>query len=94
MGSLTSENDLDCENHDDGNKSYVFTFLNTNARSLSPKIHSLIDCIEEMEAAFAVITETWLSDGEGLAEDIEGLELGAGLGMLALNRDRNHRGVS
>ena len=54
----------------------------------------MIDCFEEMDAVFAIVTETWLSDGGGLVEDLENLEAGAGLGMLALNRLRNHRGVS
>ena len=41
-----------------------------------------------------VITETWLSDGESLDADIEGLCLGANLGMLCLNRPTNDRGFS
>ena len=63
-------------------------------RSLSPKITSLVDCFDEMEASFAVVTETWLSDGKGLQEDIEHFEAGAGLGMLTRNRPANYRGVS
>ena len=47
-----------------------------------------------MEAAFGVVTETWLSDGEGLAEDLEDFEAGAGMGMCTRNRKRNHRGIS
>ena len=34
------------------------TMLNTNARSLCPKFHSMIECMEEMDAAFAIMTET------------------------------------
>ena len=53
--------------------------MNTNARSLCPKIHSLIDCFEDLQLTFATITETWLCDGEGLdEEDLSDLALGAG----------------
>ena len=34
------------------------TFLLTNARSLSPKINSLIDYFEESEVTYAMVTET------------------------------------
>ena len=37
--------------------------INTNARSLCPKIDSLIDC---SDTTIAIITETWLADGKSL----------------------------
>lgn len=40
------------------------TVLNANARSLTPKIESLADCMYEIEASIAIVTETWLQDGE------------------------------
>ena len=42
----------------------------------------------------AVITETWLSDGDPLLWDIDDLEYGAGLGLLYKNRLVNSRGFS
>ena len=39
-----------------GENKTKITFLNTNARSLCPKIESLIDCFGELEAAFGVVT--------------------------------------
>ena len=71
-----------------------FIIINTNARSLCPKIDSLVDCFDELGAHVGVITETWIADGEGLEEDLEGLELGAGLGMICRNRPINSRGFS
>ena len=65
--------------------------MNTNARSLCPKIDSLLDCIEEMEATVAVVTETWLSDGQHLEDDKQDLLLGAGVSMICRNRNRNER---
>ena len=67
----------------------MFTIINTNAPSLCPKINSLIDCIEEMEASLAVITETWSADGQHLDDDRQDLFLGADLSMLCRNRHAN-----
>ena len=71
-----------------------FTFINTNARSICPKINSLIDAFCELDAAAAVITETWLADGELLEEDRQDLLLGDGLSMICKNRKRDSRGMA
>ena len=68
--------------------------LNTNARSLCPKINSLIEAMEELDTAMAVVTETWLADGQGLEDDRQDLFLGAGLSMLCKNRKPNDLGQS
>ena len=68
--------------------------INTNARSLCPKIDSLIDCFEELDVTLGVVTETWLASGTSLDKDIKDLVQGAGLGMICLNRDPNDRGVA
>jgi len=39
------------------------TIINTNARSLCPKINSMTDYFNDLGCTFAIITETWLSDG-------------------------------
>ena len=70
-------------------KKDCFTIINTNARSLSPKIDSFIQCYEELNVDIAVITETWLKNGAHLDQDLLDLERGAGIGSLALNRDPN-----
>lgn len=66
-----------------------FTIINTNARSLCPKINSLIDCLEELESSVAIVTETWLSDGQHLEDDRQDQFLGAGLSMICKNRKPN-----
>ena len=48
---------------------FDLTLINTNARSLCPKVNSLITCFEELEASLAIVTETWLTDGERLSDD-------------------------
>ena len=75
------------------NKTTV-TIFNTNARSLCPKIESLIDCFTETNTIFGIRTETWLSDGLTLDKDIDDLDLGADIGLICRNRALNARGVS
>ena len=70
------------------------TIVNTNARSLCPKINSLIDCLEDMNSAIGVITETWLADGPSLEADLTDLREGAGVGLICRNRPPNSAGVS
>ena len=61
-------------------------FLSTNARSLCPKIKSLITHMEELDVDFSVVTESWLVDGKGLDEDLLDLEAGSNLKVLYKNR--------
>ena len=70
------------------------TIINTNARSLCLEIDSLVDCLNETDSHLAVVTETWLRDGESLEEDVEDLVQGTGLGMLYKNREACPNGVS
>ena len=86
--SMTVENDKTVDNK------VPFTVLNTNARSLCPKINSLLDCFSQMEASVGIVTETWLTDGEGLEEELEDLRMGTGLNILHRNREVNSKGFS
>ena len=67
--------------------------LITNARSLSPKIESLQNNFETHELDFALVTESWLNDGETLNKDVIDLEHGTGLKILYKNRPRRAAGV-
>ena len=58
----------------------------TNARSLAPKVGSLVDLFNEMDIGAGIITESWLQDGPELEKDIADLELGTGLAMIYKNR--------
>ena len=40
--------------------------INTNARSLLPKLNSLVDLIQENDTKIAFVTETWMQDGQVL----------------------------
>lgn len=63
------------------------TLINTNARSLSHKIDSLHETMEEFDASVAVVTETWFGNGPLMDEASQDLGLGAGTGLLYCNRD-------
>ena len=78
------------------NKNIVtpINIINTNARSLCPKIESLIDCYEELDVTLGIVTETWLANGASLDKDVQDLARGAGLNMICLNRTTNNRGVA
>ena len=77
------------------NKTMVtpINIVNRNARSLCPKIESLIDCYEELDVTLGIVTETWLADGMSLDKDVQDLARGAGLNMICLNRAANNRGL-
>ena len=70
------------------------TLINTNLRSLCPKVNSLVECFEELDAAFRVLTETWLTDGEELQDKLDDLSAGSGIGMVTKNRPANTMGFS
>lgn len=70
----------------DNRKYEYMKFLLTNARSLSPKIISLQTAFEEHELDFALITESWLRDGQLLDRDVIDLEHGSNLRIIYKNR--------
>ena len=67
------------------------TIINTNARSLTPKIDSLIECFSELDVDIGIVTETWLKSGVELDLDLRDLEDGTGIAGFCLNRDPNPR---
>ena len=64
------------------------SFINSNARSLRPKLQSLDDCFQEKRLDFATLTETWFQDGRDFEIMKADLTDKYGLGILARNRDR------
>ena len=69
-------------------------FINTNSRSLRPKLPNFIETFYELDCTFAFITETWLTDGERLDLELEGLLLGSGLDLFSQNRPAGNAGFS
>ena len=64
----------------------------TNARSLSPKIHSLHTMFEEHKLDVALISESWLKDGEILDKDVIDLEYGTNMKIIYRNRSKKCNG--
>ena len=89
---MDKHNDNMCDEAE--NKNELISFLNTNARSLCPKIESLLDNFNELECCFGVVTETWLKDGELLEDQLRDLQDGHGISVLYKNRKPNGRGVA
>ena len=68
--------------------------INTNARSIRPKIKSFVQCLINLSITFAIISETWLAHGSRLENDTEHLLLGHGLATFYLNRPLSPNGVA
>lgn len=54
---------------------FNFNFLTINARSIKPKITSLVDYFHELNICACTVSETWLKDGVDLEKfkiDLEG----------------------
>ena len=95
MNITDNSSDNVTTNSGEDNEHYELNTLLSNARSLSPKIKSLIINFEEVDLHVAIITESWLADGEKLDRDLEELEGGTGLKMILRNHEgkRKRRGV-
>ena len=75
------------------NNTDIFNFMLTNARSLTPKIDSLLNVFDAHQLDFALVTESWLKDGSVLDGDVIDLEYGTGLKILYKNRPTRRRNV-
>ena len=73
-------------------KTIDYKILLTNARSLSPKIESLHLYFEEHKIDVALITESWLKDGQTLDRDVIDLEHGTDLKIIYRNRPKKSVG--
>ena len=62
-------------------------FLLTNARSLEPKIESLLDAFKSLNLHFSCVTETWYKGGSALREHLADIEGAAGVRVLHHSRD-------
>ena len=73
---------------------YSVRLLLTNARSLKPKIGSLVEAFQSLNLNAASVTETWFKGGKGLRDDLRDLEGRSGIRVLHKSRDgrSNKRG--
>ena len=61
-------------------------FVLANARSLKPKLYSLVDTLEEINGHLSVITETWFRSGPQLEELLGDAEDITGYGFIRKDR--------
>ena len=80
-------NDGDEINADLQFKETCARFLLTNARSIKPKMASLLDSFGSLNLHFACITETWYAGGRELRDHIIDIEGAAGIKILHKSRD-------
>ena len=96
----------DSDNSTISNTSYDFSGQNTldfkhknsldivlsNARSLLPKIDSMIETMQEISCEIAVATETWFQDGPALDRRLEAIEAETGYATIRRNRQTGRGG--
>ena len=89
---MDDENDVTIVENDISNENTSskdcpsFSFINTNARSVKPKLEALNDCFVAKDLDLAVITESWLQDGRETEETIDLLKHNYSLGLIIRNR--------
>ena len=66
-----------------------FNFVLANARSLRPKLYSLIDTLEEIDGHMAVITETWFKSTPQLEQILRDAEDVTGYAFVRKDREQN-----
>ena len=88
-----SNNSLD--SFDDVDKKFnTINFVYTNARSLPPKIGSLIEIFDNYDLHFAAVSETWMTDGKRYEKNVQKLESKENLRIIARNRNARGGGVA
>ena len=73
---------------------FEFKFFLTNARSLMPKINSLIDAFGSLQLHCAAITETWFRGCRKINENITDIEGATGIRIIHKSRDGRRKGNS
>ena len=81
---INNGNGITCNEHS-------MSFMLTNARSLVPKLDSMVDAFESLELDFLCVTETWFKGGKELAATLRDLQGKSGLSVIHKSRDGRGR---
>ena len=81
----------DMENKSDENNSVlldenIFVFSCLNARSIMNKTTALVDLFDETNLSVSIITETWLTNNEAVAQRTEDLQYGEDISLIRKDR--------
>ena len=84
---MTNETDTSEINNEENkvNENCISLIL-TNARSLAPKINSMLDMIRELRITFMAVTETWFKGGTQLRQELGDIEQATGVKIICKNR--------
>ena len=74
------------EIHENSDPDHCLRFFLSNARSLAPKITSLIDYMYDLHCDVSLITETWFKGGKKLVAELGDIEQASGIKILCKNR--------
>ena len=92
MTNLSNCESLEINNNTD--RSEQFNFASTNARSIVPKMISVIENVRELELSFIAVTETWLQSSRQTRQEISDLKDAEDITMICRNRPRRGGGVA
>ena len=67
-------------------KPFTINFALTNARSLTPKVTSMVENFCELDLGFMLVTESWLKQGTNLPKELTDLEHAENLKLLHKSR--------
>ena len=85
-GDDVTMTDADRNKKTNSSRLHSVSFINTNARSIKPKLQSLADCFQERSVDVAAITETWLQTTRDLEEFEDELAGHYSLGIITRER--------
>lgn len=89
----SDERNNESSNDEDEETGKKLNFASTNARSIAPKIVSMIECFRELDLTFFSVTETWLKGDPQTRKEIEDLKNAERISILTKNRQRRGGGV-
>ena len=58
----------------------------SNARSLLPKLDSMVEIMQELECEISIVTETWFKSGTELDKKLAEMQAQTGYGVVKRNR--------
>ena len=73
-------------------RQFTFNLLLTNARSLAPKMNSLLEYIDECDVAAAIVSESWLKPGPDLKQEVLNLKNEENVDLFHFSRKLSKKG--
>ena len=71
-----------------------FNIASTNARSIAPKMNSMIECFRNLDLCFFAVTETWLRNDRRTRGEISDVAASEKIAIITRSRDTRGGGVA